>query len=346
MNRRLGRTIAALPEPVRHLIGRATPTLRAVVRDWAPRVLYTLSAPRLRRAVPIRQAGGVATEVESYWTGYTVNSVPFHSARRSLDYLDWRFRQYPMFRELMRLYEPHDGEVILDFGCGPGNDLVGHFVYTNARKIIGVDISFTALRLASHRLGLHRELDLSRIELIHASDQEARIPLDDASIDHVYCEGVLMHASDPAAILGELARVLRPGGTASIMVYNADSVRKHLNVAYEKRVLQGMYRELSLDDAFQKCTDGEDCPLARNYRPADFEALCRAAGFGKVEFAGGYLSGTELDCLDRCGAAARDDARLEDESRAFLRELTQDHRGYPMYRGKYAGTGGVYLLVK
>jgi ubiquinone/menaquinone biosynthesis C-methylase UbiE len=306
-----------------------------------------LRAPRLERAVPIRSADGTTpTETQAYWTDYTVNSIPFGSARRSLDYLDWRFRQYPMFRELMRLYGDHDDEVVLDYGCGPGNDLVGHLVYSNARKIIGVDVSFTALRLASHRLGLHREHGLHRVELVHTSERVAAIPLADASVDHIYCEGVLMHTSDPAAVLRELARVLRPGGTAAVMVYSADSVRKHLVVAYQTQILEGRYRELSLDDAFQKCTDGEDCPIARNFAPAEFEAMCRAAGFARASYEGGYLSVTELRCLERYGEQARADTRLGAESRAFLDALEPDHRGYPRYRGKYAGSGGVYWLTR
>jgi len=39
-----------------------------------------------------------------------------------------------------------------------------------------------------------------------------RIPLDDASLDSALLTEVLEHCPDPAAVLGEIARVLRPGG--------------------------------------------------------------------------------------------------------------------------------------
>ena len=53
------------------------------------------------------------------------------------------------------MWGEHDGEVILDYGCGPGNDLVGYALYTGARRIVGVDVSPRALELARDRLALH-----------------------------------------------------------------------------------------------------------------------------------------------------------------------------------------------
>jgi hypothetical protein len=65
-----------------------------------------------------------------------------------------------------------------------------------------------------------------------------------------------------------------------------------------------------------------------------------------VEFSGGYLSRWEMQMLGQHGEAAIKDERLPAEQRAFLAELTRDIEGYPMYRGKYAGIGGVYRLRK
>jgi hypothetical protein len=63
-------------------------------------------------------------------------------------------------------------------------------------------------------------------------------------------------------------------------------------------------------------------------------------------FRGGYVSVLELDWLNEYGERALADNRLGDEHRQFIREIELDARGYPMWRGKYAGIGGVYTISK
>jgi SAM-dependent methyltransferase len=50
-----------------------------------------------------------------------------------------------------------------------------------------------------------------RIALHHVLDE--RLPLDDGSVDRIYAKNVLEYVPDLGITLGELARVLRPGGT-------------------------------------------------------------------------------------------------------------------------------------
>ena len=178
--------------------------------------------------------------MDSYWSEHTVSPVDLPPAKgwtrgMSERQLEWRFQQYPMFRELTGLWGDHDGQTVLDFGCGPGNDLVGFALHTGAERIIGIDVSDAALSLAADRLALHR-IDPGRVELIQASDSDVEIPLPGDSVDHVQSQGVVHHMSDPDAALRELHRVLRPGGTGCVMVYNRDSVWFHLWVAYERMV--------------------------------------------------------------------------------------------------------------
>ena len=294
---------------------------------------------------PIKSVGdGRATAVDRYWGEHTVNSVPFKTARESLKYLEWRASAYPLLADFMRLREAHDGEVVLDYGCGPGNDLVGFAVHTRAKKIIGVDISEKALELARGRLALHR-LEPGRVELIHSADSVQTIPLDDASVDYVHCAGVLQHTSNPQALLDEFYRVLRPDSQACVMVYNRDSVWLHLYTAYQKMIVEGEFPGLDAHAAFSRNVDGVGCPLARCYRAEEFVAMCGAAGF-RAEYVGGHLSETELQALERFRAEALGDERLAEEHRSFIRELATDERGYPKYRGKHAGVGGVYRLHK
>ncbi len=285
------------------------------------------------------------TSADLYWGQHTVNSTPFKSTAASLSYLEWRFEEYPMFRDLMQLYGEHEDQIILDYGCGPGNDLVGFSVYSKAKKVIGIDVSLKALDLAAGRLALHH-IDPARIELIRITDSNTTIPLLRDSVDYIYCGGVLHHTSNPEAILQEFYRVLRQGSEACVMVYNRNSLWLHLYTAYDKMILKTAFPGLSLTEAFSKNTDGEACPISRCYAPEMFIAMCKQAGFPRAEFVGGYLSRHELSLLKDLGRKAIEDHRLGTEHREFLRNITYDKKGYPMYQGKHAGIGGVYRLYK
>lgn len=295
-------------------------------------------------AIPLVLAPSLrATAVDSYWGEHTVRSAPFRSARASFAHLGRRSREYPLFEELMGLYGNHENDVVLDYGCGPGNDLVGFLTYGHARQVIGVDISRKALELARRRLAVHR-IDGSRATLIQMGDADPRIPLDSGSIDYIYCEGVLHHTSDPSGLLRDFHRIAKPGAPVAIMVYNRDSLYYHLYTAYQRQILDGAFAGLAIDEAFRRNTDGEQCPIARAYRPEQFAAECERAGF-EVRFAGGYFASLELDLCRSLREQAIGDSRLPSEHRTFLDELEFGVDGYPRYRGQLAGIGGVYHLV-
>lgn len=104
---------------------------------------------------------------------------------------------------------------LLEIGVGAGTDFV-QWVEHGARAT-GVDLTEAGIALAKERLAL---LGLSA-ELRQA-DAEA-LPFDDASFDIVYSYGVLHHTPDTTKAISEVHRVLRPGGTALVMIYRVPS---------------------------------------------------------------------------------------------------------------------------
>jgi SAM-dependent methyltransferase len=90
------------------------------------------------------------------------------------------------------------GTRVLDVGCGPG-------WYVEALRragatVAGLDGDRDALSGAARRpAGL-------------VLGDAGRLPFPDASFDGVFCSNLLEHAADTDAVLGELVRVLRPGG--------------------------------------------------------------------------------------------------------------------------------------
>jgi SAM-dependent methyltransferase len=287
---------------------------------------------------------GGRTRIDEYWTGYMVNPNAFLSAWQSSAYLDWRMRLYPELAWMMDLWGDHEGETVLDYGCGPGDDTTGFLIHSKARRVIGMDVSPTALQLAAHRLRLHR-IEPERVRLILTDEGTPEIPLEDASVGFVNSGGVLHHTTDPAGVLREIARVLAPGGTGRIMVYNTDSVWANLMVAWWDMLVLERFEGLPLAQAVQKTVDGEDCPVARFYKPEEFIGLCNAAGLD-ADFVGGYFCPGELHDLAARRRRALADERLPAESRDFLERMEIDERGRAVYEGQLAGWGGVYRIGK
>lgn len=98
------------------------------------------------------------------------------------------------------------GDTILDLGCGPGADLVRFSEAVGPDgQLIGVDIDPDAVAQARMR-----SADLGNVTIVH-SDIRAT-GLGDASTDRVHTDRVLQHVDGLAEAIGEVARVLRPGG--------------------------------------------------------------------------------------------------------------------------------------
>ncbi len=276
-----------------------------------------------------------------YWTEHHVPAPDegFRSIEESLAHYDNRNKQYPGTLELTPVDQATD-KAVLDYGCGPGNDIIGFGTYSRTRKLVACDVSPTALSLAEARTQLHG-LDVQ----FHKIDEtDPRLPFDDATFDLIHSAGVLHHTPDPEAILKEFHRLLHPDGHIQIMVYNRDSIWMHLHVAYEIRLELGLYKEMDKEDAFRHTTDGPNCPIAMCFRPSEFLGLAQRAGL-KGAFEGAGISKLELNLLPKLGKALQDE-RLDAESRDFLAALEFTGDGIPCINGHVAGINGCYRLTR
>jgi ubiquinone/menaquinone biosynthesis C-methylase UbiE len=167
---------------------------------------------------------------------------------------------------------------VLDVGCGQGIDLV-RYAQAGA-DVVGVDIT-------------PRHLELARAHLADAGVEgtvvhaEARaLPFADDTFDRVSSNGVLHHTPYLEEALREIRRVLKPGGTARIILYNKMSLHYWINQVLVEGVLKGrLLHEHSMEAILSsnvEISSSDTRPLVRVYSPRRTRRLLTEAGFVDV----------------------------------------------------------------
>lgn len=108
----------------------------------------------------------------------------------------------------------HLDDVILEIGCGVGR--VGAVLAPLCRQWIGCDVSRRMLQYTAERLA-----GCPNVRLIELSGFDLK-PVEDASVDVVYCTVVFMHLDewDRFSYALEAHRTLRPGGRVYVDNFN------------------------------------------------------------------------------------------------------------------------------
>jgi SAM-dependent methyltransferase len=326
--------VASLDLQFRHLAQNVEQRLQAISSklEYTAAQVSGLASP-LRGDYYQRTTPATLTE---YWTNHNVTSHHrYSSVEDSLRQLEFRNQQYPGYIELLPV-SAKDDMAVLDYGCGPGHDLVGFAHYSRPRRLVGVDISLSSLTEARQRLELHN----ADAELVQLDHETYELPFETEAFDYIHCSGVLMLIADPPRLLREFRRLLKPGGEVRLMVYNYNSIWLHLYVAFVIQIENGLYSDLPPSMAFTRTTDGEDCPVNNVWRPGEMIALGQEAGFD-AEFLGSAVSLWELHLLPRRHIACLSPA-LPDESRSFLQGLRLDPQGHPWHNRHRAGVDGCF----
>ncbi|MCI0347307.1 MAG: arsenite methyltransferase [Chloroflexi bacterium] len=114
--------------------------------------------------------------------------------------------------------ELREGETVLDLGSGGGIDVLlsAHRVGPSGRAI-GVDMTDEMLELARRNAA---DAGAKNVEFRKGTIES--LPLGSESVDVVISNCVINLSADKAAVIGEIARVLRPGGRVGISDVVAD----------------------------------------------------------------------------------------------------------------------------
>jgi ubiquinone/menaquinone biosynthesis C-methylase UbiE len=104
------------------------------------------------------------------------------------------------------------GSRVLECGCGTGAQTVLLAASSPQANIVSLDVSPASIEVAESRVKAagHRNVTFQVGDLFH-------LPFEDASFDHVFVCFVLEHLAEPAQALECLRRVLRIGGTITVI---------------------------------------------------------------------------------------------------------------------------------
>lgn len=154
-------------------------------------------------------------DVRAYWDSHIhdleIATSPVGSPGFFRELEDYRYDKLAYLPGLVN-FEAYSGLNVLEIGCGVGLDLL-RFAGAGAH-VVGIDLSPVAIGLAQANFRAH-ELPA---ELVVMNGEALDFP--DNHFDLVYAHGVLQYTADMTAMLSEIRRVLKPGGSGILMVYN------------------------------------------------------------------------------------------------------------------------------
>ena len=142
-----------------------------------------------------------------------------------------RYQEYaPWMPELMG-FKSFAGARLLEVGCGMGTDLL-QFARGGAH-CTGIDLTPRSIAITRQRFALYEQ----PVDLLIGDGE--RLPFANDTLDVVYSNGVLHHTPDTAGAIRELHRVLKPDGTAKVMIYHKNSLNYWGELMLHRGVLRG-----------------------------------------------------------------------------------------------------------
>jgi SAM-dependent methyltransferase len=157
------------------------------------------------------------------------------------------------------------GSRVLEAGCGVGAQTVHLVARSPGAHLTAVDVS--AASLAEARARVAASGPGARVAWLRADLHE--LPFGDGEFDHVFVCFVLEHLPDPGAALAALRRVLRPGGTLTVIEGDHGSAFLHPDSAHARAAIGHL---VTLQDRA-----GGDGLIGRRLRP-----LLTGAGYEDV----------------------------------------------------------------
>lgn len=172
--------------------------------------------------------------VKAYWDANPCQSTLSDQGNRRKYFEEIthkRFHGREWYVPMIARFEDFKGKDVLEIGCGIGTD--GHEFARNGARYVGIDLSPNSIKLSKERFELFNANAAFRVV-----NAEEGLPFPDDSFDHVYSFGVIHHTPNPENITKEIYRVLRPGGTFTVMLYNRSSINYYIEIMFLRKMFR------------------------------------------------------------------------------------------------------------
>jgi ubiquinone/menaquinone biosynthesis C-methylase UbiE len=181
----------------------------------------------------------------------------------------YRYEEYAPWMPTVMGFTDFKGARLLEVGCGMGSDLM-QFARGGA-KCTGVDLTPRSVEISRDRFrlyGMPGDFSLSDAE---------RLPFGENTFDVYYSNGVLHHTPGTQTAIMEAYRVLKPGGTAKVMLYHRNSWAYWVEMMAKQGLYKGeLFRGLRPADILSKYVEYNESggrPLVKVYSRSEAKEL-------------------------------------------------------------------------
>ena len=232
-------------------------------------------------------------EVRGFWNANPCGSRLSNEKDRFQYFKEIEARRYSVewHIPLVARFEQFKGQRVLEIGCGMGAD--GRQFAQKGADYFAIDLTPQGIELAKEQFEYFGCTGTFRV------GNAEKLPFEDHFFDHIYSFGVIHHSPHSEAIVKEMFRVLKPGGTFCIMIYNRSSINYWIEIMFLRKLMRWVlypsfmaqllskllglaewklieHREFLIsrkkrthDEWVSMNTDGPNCPLAKVYNRSE-----------------------------------------------------------------------------
>ncbi len=158
------------------------------------------------------------------------------------------------------------GKRIIEIGCGIGTDAT-NFARAGA-DYTGIELSQASLELTRRRFQVFGLAG----RFIQCNAEQLAEYVEACAFDLVYSFGVIHHTPDPAAVMREARKVIRPDGEFRLMLYAKES-----------------WKDAMIEAGLDQPEAQSGCPVAFTYTRREAQQLVEQAGFRVVSIAQDHI---------------------------------------------------------